>query len=288
MRSPAVAGQFYPASTDKLVKQIENCYKHELGPHQLPHLSKEPKHKLKGLVVPHAGYVYSGPIAAHSYLKLAEDGFPDSFIILGPNHSGFGSLVALTTEDFMMPLGEVKIDQKLAKLLWKGIIDNDFNAHKFEHSIEVQLPFLQHINPDFKFVPIALAMQDFKTASNVGEIIADAIIQSGLKVVVIASSDFTHCGLMYGSMPKSGMTAGAYAKQQDEKAIKAILSMEPKSLIKNVRQFDITMCGYGPVIAMMTAAIKIGATKSNLVKYASSYDIQPADSAVGYAAIVVE
>lgn len=288
MRSPAVAGQFYAASKDRLVKQIENCYKHRLGPQKLPKLTKNPKRKIKGLVVPHAGYTYSGPIAAHSYFQLSEDGFPETFIIVGPNHSGFGSMVALTTEDFSMPMGDVKIDQPLAKMLWKGIIDNDFGAHKHEHSIEVQLPFLQYINKNFKFVPISLAMQDFKTANEVGEIIANAIKESGRDVVVIASSDFTHCGLMYGSMPKSGMSAGEFAKQQDDKAIKAILNMEPKALIKNVRQFDITMCGYGPVIAMMTAATNIGASESHLLKYASSYDIQPADSAVGYAAIKVE
>jgi AmmeMemoRadiSam system protein B len=270
------------------VKQIEGCFNHRLVPKKIPILSKTSTRRIKGLVVPHAGYTYSGPIAAHSYKQLAEDGFPETFIILGPNHTGFGSMVALTTEDFKMPMGEVKIDEELAEALMKGIIDNDPNSHKYEHSIEVQLPFLQYFQKDIKFVPISLAMQDFKTVSEVGEIISSAIRQVGRDVVVIASSDFTHCGLMYGQTPSKGLNAGAYAKAQDEKAIKAILGMEPKALIKNVRQYDITMCGYGPVIAMLIASVNLGGTKSTLLKYASSFDIQPAESAVGYAAIMVE
>ena len=288
MRKPAVAGQFYAGSKSQLISQIEACYHHELGPNKLPSLTSTPRRKLKGLVVPHAGYPYSGPVAAHSYNYLAEDGFPESFIILGPNHSGFGSMVALTTEDFAMPMGDVKIDQQLAQLLRKGIIDNDPNAHKHEHSIEVQLPFLQYFNRDFQFVPITLAMQDFKTASEVGDIIGEAIQSSGRDVVVIASSDFTHCGMMYGQMPGVGMSAGTWAAKQDKKAIDAILRMDPKNLLKNIRQYDITMCGYGPIIATMTAAAKLGASKAALLKYASSYDIQPMDSAVGYAAIALE
>jgi AmmeMemoRadiSam system protein B len=290
MRSPVVAGpnRFYEASPDKLVRQIENCYKHKLGPGKLPVLSKTPKRKIKGLVVPHAGFRYSGPVAAHSYYSLATDGFPETFIVLGPNHSGFGNIVALTTEDFQMPLGNIMIDQELAKSIWTGIIDNDLNAHKYEHSIEVQLPFLQHINKNFKFIPISLAMQDFNTASEVGEIIAKAIKKSGRDVVIIASSDFTHCGPSYGAIPKSGMSAGDFAKSQDEKAINAILSMDPKSLFKNVMQFNISMCGKGPVIAMMVTAKELGASKSTLLQYASSYDIEPSQNAVGYAAIKIE
>ncbi len=288
MRKPAVSGQFYAASEKELRQQIEQCYKHKLGPGKIPKLTTSPKRKVKGLIVPHAGYTYSGPIAAHSYNKLAEDGFPQTFIIIGPNHSGFGSMVALTTEDFKMPFGDVKIDQKLAKLLWKGIIDNDLSAHKHEHSIEVQLPFLQYIHKHFEFVPITLAMQDYKTSSEVGTIISEAVKKTGRDVVVIASSDFTHCGMMYGQIPLNGMTAGAWAAKQDEKAINAILELNPKNLLKSVRQFDITMCGYGPIIAMLTATKELSAKKANLLKYASSFDIHPADSAVGYGAIVIE
>jgi AmmeMemoRadiSam system protein B len=288
MRRPAVDGQFYAGSSDALKKQIEQCYFHELGPGKLPKISSSPKRKVKGLIVPHAGYPYSGPVAAHSYYKLAEDGLPESFIIIGPNHSGLGSMVALTTEDFKMPFGDVKIDQKLAKLLYKDIIDNDLNAHTHEHSIEVQLPFLQYLSKDIKFVPITLAMQDFKTSNTVGNIIADAIRTSGKDVVVIASSDFTHCGFMYGQIPPTGKTAGSWAAEQDEKAIQAIINLDTKGLLKSVRQFDITMCGYGPIIAMLTATTALSATKGDLLKYASSFDIQPSDSAVGYGAIVIE
>ena len=280
MRKPAVAGQFYAGSFDALKEQIERCYNHKLGPKNLPKLAESPSRKIKGLMVPHAGYPYSGPIAAHSYLSLAQDGFPESFIILGPNHTGSGSMVALTTEDFSTPLGDVKVDQKLAKRLHKDIIDNDIMAHIREHSIEVQLPFLQHISKKFKFVPISLSLQDFKTDTTVGEIISEAVGESDVVI--------THCGFMYGQPPAPGMTAGAWADRQDKKVIKSILELDTKALIRNVRQFDITMCGYGPVIAMLTAAKNLGAESAELLKYASSYDIQPADSAVGYAAIRVE
>jgi AmmeMemoRadiSam system protein B len=288
MRLPAVAGQFYAGSEERLIKQIEACYMHRLGPKKIPKITKSAKRNIKGLVVPHAGYAYSGPIAAHSFYSLAKDGLPESFIILGPNHTGFGSVVALTEDDFKMPLGKVNVDKELVKLLWKGIIDNDPNSHKYEHSIEVQLPFIQHLTKNFKFVPISLSMQDFKTVTEVGEIIAEAVKKSGRDVVVVASSDFTHCGQMYGQVPGGGLSAGAWAAKQDEKAIKAILQLEPKALIRNVRQYDITMCGYGPVIAMLTASMKLGAKKSTLLKYASSFDIQPGENAVGYAAIKVE
>jgi AmmeMemoRadiSam system protein B len=287
MRRPAVDGQFYAASKKDLIKQIEQCFTHELGPGKIPEVTPSPKRKIKGLVVPHAGYPYSGPVAAYSYYQLAEDGFPESFVIIGPNHSGLGSMVALTTEDFKMPLGDVKIDQKLAKLIQKGIIDNDLTAHNREHSIEVQLPFLQYFNHDFKFVPITLGMQDYKTSSEVGEIVAEAIKESGRDTVIIASSDFTHCGFMYGQIPPSGQSAGGWAAEQDKKAINEITSLNPKGLLKSVRQFDITMCGYGPIMAMLNATMKLDAKDAILLKYASSYDIHPADSAVGYGAIAI-
>jgi AmmeMemoRadiSam system protein B len=288
MRKPSVAGQFYASSISDLKEQIEQCFYHTLGPGKIPKINKKPPRNIKGLVVPHAGYPYSGPIAAHSYYKLAKDGFPETFIIIGPNHSGMGQMVALTTEDFKMPFGEVSVDQELAEELYAGVIKNDLNAHKHEHSIEVQLPFLQYLTKKFKFVPIALAMQDFKTSNDVGKAISLAIRKTGRDVVVIASSDFTHCGFMYGQIPPHGMTAGNWAAKQDKKAISAILELDIKGLLKTVRQFDITMCGYGPIMAMLTAAIEQNATKGSLLKYASSYDIHPAESAVGYGAIVIE
>ncbi len=153
MRYPAVAGQFYEGSKEGLTKQIESCFLHSLGPGEIPSLQNGPR-EIKGAVMPHAGYMFSGPVAAHVAAALAKDGFPETFIIMGPKHRGIGSPIAITTEPFSTPLGTVEIDLELAKELHTGVIDDDLTAHREEHSIEVQLPFLQYIKPDIKFVPL--------------------------------------------------------------------------------------------------------------------------------------
>jgi len=288
-RKPAVAGQFYDAGQTNLQQTIKECFLDERGPKSLPKINKGTKN-IKGLIVPHAGYIYSGAIAAHAYHHLSLNGFADTFIILGPNHTGVGSGVALMTEGtWETPLGPVSINQQLASQLLKEIIDNDENAHKYEHSIEVQLPFLQYCAKEskFDFVPISMTMQDFKTSKEIGEIITNAVKKTDKKIVIVASSDFSHAGFNYMSMPPSGMNVDEYAKKQDMLAIDKILGMEPEQLINTVHENNITMCGYGPVAAMLTAAKNLGATKAELLKYGTSYEIHPGDSCVGYGAIIV-
>ena len=284
MRRPAVAGRFYPGSSESLTKEIEQCFLHDLGPKKLPELGNA--RKLKGLVVPHAGYVYSGPVAAHSYLALAEDGFPETFIIIGPNHTGLGKGVSITAETFKTPLGEVPADVELADKLVQGVIKSDSLGHKEEHSLEVQLPFLQFIKKDFKIVPISMQDQSFKTSLEVGEIIGEAC--TGKDVVVIASTDFTHAGFMYSQLIPPSMSAGEYAKSQDDLAIEPILKLNAQALINTVKKNKITMCGYGCVASMIFAAQALGAKSAELLQYASSYDIEPGDHAVGYGAIKLE
>jgi AmmeMemoRadiSam system protein B len=284
MRAPVVAGRFYPGSSDSLKKEIEHSFMHEFGPGKLPEFGST--RKIKGLVVPHAGYVYSGPIAALSYHALVKDGFPETFIIIGPNHTGMGKEVALTTEDFETPLGEVPVDTDLAEKLTQGILKNSKQAHKAEHSIEVQLPFLQYFKKDFKFVPITMRNQSFKAAKELGDIIGK--VSSDRDVVVIASSDFTHCGFMYGQFIPPAKTAGEYAKQQDDKAIKPILDLNPQGLVNTVKKQEITMCGYGCVASMMYAAMEKGAGSAELLGYSTSFDIEPSENAVGYGSIKLE
>lgn len=281
MRYPAVAGSFYPGNEKDLRRQIEECFNHRLGPRKTP-VYKKGDRSIKGAVVPHAGYVYSGPVAAHVYYALANDGFPETFIILGPNHTGYGSGVALTTESFNTPLGDVDINKELAKDLLDTIIDNDINAHRYEHSIEVQIPFLQYIKKGFMIVPVCIGLQDYKTAKEVGSIIKD--VTKGRDVAVIASSDFTHCGSMYGQAPPIGKRVDEFAKEQDEKAIDAILKLDPKQLIENIKKYNITMCGYGCVASMLFG---VEGKNVELLKYATSYEISPGNMAVGYAAIIV-
>jgi AmmeMemoRadiSam system protein B len=289
VRKPSVAGQFYDGVESKLRENIKMCFLDERGPKTIPKIDKNGK-KLFGLVVPHAGYIYSGAIAAHSYYKLAENGFADSFIILGPNHTGIGSGVALMTEgSWETPMGKVHINKNLAKLALKGIIDRNENAHTYEHSIEVQLPFLQYISEknDFDFIPICMAMQDIETSDEVGKILSDAIEHTNKNTIIIASTDFSHAGFNYMSSPPEGMRVDEYAKKQDHLAIKQILELDPNGLIETVQKNSISMCGYGPVAAMLTAAKNLGASKAELLKYGSSYEVHPSTSCVGYGAIIV-
>ena len=270
MRYPAVAGQFYEGTDSSLRRQIEECFMHELGPGQLPEINPNGKRRIRGLISPHAGFVFSGPIAAHGFAELAKDGMPEVFIILGPNHQGLGSGIAITTHDFETPMGIMENDKDLANKLNQGIIDDTIQAHRHEHSIEVQLPFIQYMANDKKFVPISMLMQDYKTAAEVGKIIRQAI--GDRDAVIIASTDFSH----YVSPEK--------AKEQDDMAIQQILDMDPKGLYDTVRKNRITMCGFGPVMAMLEA---VQGSEAELLKYANSGDVRPMAEVVGYASIVV-
>ena len=288
-RRPTAAGQFYDGGKEQLKQTIKECFLDERGPKNLPKISNGDK-KIKGLVVPHAGYIYSGSIAAHSYNILANNGFADTFIILGPNHTGMGSGVALMNKgSWLTPLGEVPINEQLSNLLLKDIIDNDENAHLYEHSIEVQIPFLQFLaeEKEFDFIPISMGMQDFQTAEEVGKIIGDVIKKTDRKIVIIASSDFSHAGFNYQSMPPAGIRVDKYAEKQDKLAIDKILDMNPEGLVNTVHDNNITMCGYGPIASMLVASKILGASKSELLKYGTSYEVHPGSSCVGYGAFAI-
>jgi len=285
MRYPAVAGGFYERSRDALVRQIKECYTHPLGPGRVPDVRRGER-RLVGLVVPHAGYMYSGPVAAHSYAALAADGWPRSFVILGPNHHGQGAPLALTKHDWQTPLGSATVDVDLYAALSKPPLEEDILAHRDEHSIEVQLPFLQSLHEAVSFVPICMAFQEYEVAAEVGELVADAV--KGRDVVLIASSDFTHVGSQYLQLPPRGMSAPEFAKEQDSKAIEMILALDAKRFAAKVAQAEISMCGYGPVAAMLTAAKRLGADRVKLLKYATSSDVsRDSHMAVGYGAIGV-
>lgn len=277
MRYPAVAGQFYEGNKSALVEQIEWCYTHPHGPGKLPQVKAGPR-SLVGLVSPHAGYMYSGPVAAHGFFCMAQDGKPKSVIIIGPNHTGFGSGVAIMTHGkWKTPLGTVEIDKQLAESIKNNseIIDVDETAHRYEHSLEVQIPFLQHLfGEEFTIVPICMMLQDLRTSREVGEAIGEASV--GKDVVIIASTDFTH----YESQ-RSAVT-------KDHAAIEKILAMDSNGLIQIVEEKSISMCGYGPVSAMLEAAKKLGAKKAELLKYATSGDTAgPMAEVVGYSSIAV-
>lgn len=270
MRRPAVAGQFYAGDRPGLMREVEECFKSPLGPQRLPSPGKGPRRILGG-VAPHAGFMFSGGVASHLYAEIASDGVPKTFLILGPNHTGRGSSIALSTEDFETPLGVAKVDQELAESLRTDLVDVDNHAHHSEHSIEVQLPFIQYLSQDFTFVPICMAFQDYDAAVSVGETIRDAI--KDRDAVVIASTDFSH------------YVSAATAKAKDAMALKAIEEMDAKGLYRVVMDENISMCGYGPVMAMLTAC---RGGKARILKYATSGDVRPMKDVVGYASVVVE
>ncbi|MBR4396969.1 MAG: AmmeMemoRadiSam system protein B, partial [Methanobrevibacter sp.] len=170
IRKPAVAGAFYPANPETLVKTIENCFLGDFGVGKIPEIGKfEGADYPINVMVPHAGYQYSGAVASHSYCKLVQNGFPEVFIILSPNHTGYGSEISVFNEgQWDTPLGSVDVDAGFADAIISksDIATADFSAHIHEHSIEVQLPFLQYFSSDFKIVPITIGYQNFSTSSD--------------------------------------------------------------------------------------------------------------------------
>ena len=264
-----------------LLEQIERCYTHRLGPSRIPQLKVGGERSIKGAVVPHAGYEYSGPVAAHVFRALAEDGFPETFVIIGGDHVGHDNVV-ITTEAFVTPLGKVSVDEELAK---KMRIGESPDVHADEHAIGMQLPFLQHLNPKIKFVPVYVPSLDMGKAEEAGKKIGKAI--KGADVVVLASTDFTHAGPSYSRTPPKGLRVDEFARKQDELAIKAILELSPAKLLEAVTEHKISMCGVGSMVSMLFA-LKDVAKSAKLLKYATSYEIRPSPDAVGYGAIVIK
>jgi len=277
LRKPAVAGMFYAGSPRELTEQIESCYKSKLGPGTMPQLNSQGSREIVAVVVPHAGYYYSGPVAAHAYKELANDGVFDAAIILGPNHTGYGPLVSLWARgEWETPLGRVEIDEGFAANLLKegrGMIEADEKAHMHEHSIEVQLPWLQHLYGELKIVPIAMMAQDIETARTIGE----AISKIGGNTVIIASSDFSH------------YEPGPVAADKDRSVIEAIINLDEEELYRRRESLDSTMCGFGPIASAIVAAKEMKAKGATLLKYATSGDTTGDFSrVVGYASIVLK
>ena len=265
VRNPVVSGQFYPESPDQLRAMIEGFVD-----------EKAVKVEVIGLVSPHAGYIYSGPVAGAVISKIR---FKDTFIIMGPNHTGSGKPLSIMTKGvWKTPLGEVEIDSELGKqiLATSSYLEEDRGAHLYEHSIEVQIPFLQYFKRDIKIVPIMLAYATGATYKEIGKELAKAIKDLNKEVVIIASSDMTHYE------PQES------AQRKDTKAIEAILDLNEDELLKRVDELDISMCGYAPTVSLISAAKELGATGAELVRYQTSGDIiGDYSSVVGYAGIII-
>ena len=268
IRPPAVAGSFYEASPQRLAKQVEECFAGN------PRV--ETKERFIGAVVPHAGLMYSGHVAAAFY-GLAE--LPKRYIILCPNHTGLGHFAAINREGaWRTPLGNASIDTDLAgKLMAKTrLLVEDARAHAREHSLEVQLPFLQQLQQEFTFVPICLATHRYELCEEMGNAIAAVIAAESEPVGILASSDLNHYADQDTTLRK------------DQLAIDRVLALDPRGLWDTILAEDISMCGFIPTTAMLVAANKLGATGATLIKHATSGDINRDYShVVGYAAILI-
>ena len=279
IRRPVVAGAFYEGNAEALKVQVENCFLHQFGPRKLPEVNVNGPRKVLGLVCPHAGYVYSGPVAANAFFSLALDGKPDVVVVLGPNHTGEGSALAVMNEGaWRTPLGDVEVDGIVADEIVKetSVLDVDDAAFRREHSIEVQLPFLQYLyGGKFKFVPICFLMQDLESAVEVGRALTEALVDRN--AVVIASSDFTH----YESQ--------ASVNRKDLAALKAVEALDEKKFYSILEAENVSACGYAPIAALMTYAKGLGATKAEILSHKTSGDITgDKNSVVGYAAATIK
>ncbi len=262
MRHPTVAGQFYSRDPEGLKEELDEAFAGKSGT-DMP---------IFGAVSPHAGYMYSGTVAAEVYAHLRPK---DTYVLIGPNHHGLGLPVALSRESWMTPLGVVDCDLELANALGGCIIETDESAHLYEHSLEVQIPFLQYRFADFKILPICMGLQDEETAVEVGEAVGNAIRDLGRDCTIIASSDFTH----YEHQEE--------ASRKDSMAIEAILKMDVPEIYKRVYGLNLSACGYGPIAATITASKILGASSGQLLRYATSGDVTGDYSqVVGYGAII--
>ena len=263
-RNPAVAGTFY-AGTERLREQVRAL---------LPGEAR--RQRVVGAVAPHAGYMYSGRVAAAVYARIEP---PATLVILGPNHTGIGAQAAIMTEGaWATPLGEVGIDRALGRAILDAsrTLVEDPLAHRDEHSIEVQLPFLQVLMPEAQFVPICLMDLDLATCRDVGHAVAEGVRQTGRSAVIVASTDMSHY------VPQG------VAERKDRRAIAAIEALDAEGLFAAVRRERISMCGFHPTAAALVAARELGATAGHLVQYATSGDVSgDFQQVVGYAGLLL-
>jgi len=266
-RQAAVAGYFYQGSYSALMDQVERFL-----------VPRAKKIKALGIVSPHAGLVYSGSVAGAVYSSIE---LPGTFILIGPNHTGLGEPVSLMAKgEWETPLGTVRIDEGLAAAILSRsrLVREDTLAHLKEHSLEVQLPFIQYLKKEFTIVPIQMMDTRLETCLALGNAVAEAVREQTKKtgVLIVASSDMSH------------YISAEAAKKKDHKAIQRILDLDAQGLYYTVRDEDITMCGYGPAVAMLTACKALGAKKAELIKYTNSGEVSgDYDQVVGYAGIVV-
>ncbi len=266
VRSPAVAGKFYSADRNTLLRDLKSFL-----------VPSETSRTALGCMVPHAGYMYSGHVAGVVYSSL---NLPERFVILGPNHTGRGVPLSIMSEGaWNTPLGNVPLDSALAAALKNKfpLLEEDAEAHRSEHAIEVQIPFLQVLRPNAKFVPVTIGTSDYAILAALGAALAEVIVTQHKPILVIASSDMNH------------YENDAVTRAKDHKAIERIAALDAHGLFETIHRDQISMCGYGPAIVMLTACKSLGARSAELVRYATSGDVSgDRRLVVGYAGMIVQ
>jgi AmmeMemoRadiSam system protein B len=274
VRPPAVAGAFYEADPSRLQNQVEWCFDHRIGPQARPRPWGH--RRVIGLVAPHAGLMYSGPVAAHAYLRLAGSSAPEVVVIVGPDHYGLGSPIAVAPQAaWRTPLGQVNTDHPVKAALVERGVSLDGRGHAHEHSVEVQLPFLQYLGYRGCVIPIVMAAQDRETVRRLAD--ALAAVGAGLAVTLVASTDLSHY------LPHERAVAA------DRPILDALAAGDGQMLLETVARRGLTMCGTGPAAAVLEASRRLGATSFCVLRYATSGDTGGGyDSVVGYAAAAAE
>ncbi|MFO1464492.1 MAG: AmmeMemoRadiSam system protein B [bacterium] len=267
IREPAVAGRFYSANPQVLREELQEFLR-----------SEDPRREsVIGVVSPHAGYMYSGHVAGAVFSRVQ---IPKKLLVLCPNHTGEGAYAAINSQgSWRTPLGEAQIDSALARRLMEldPMLEEDSSAHRREHALEVQLPFLQVLRKDFEFVPLCLSHFRYSDCEALGKAMARLIRESGEEVLMVASSDMNH----YESQDRT--------LAKDQVAIDCILALDPKGLYQRVHEQNISMCGIIPTTCMLIAALELGAREAELVRHATSGDVSGDYSGVvGYAGILVK
>ncbi len=277
IRDAKYAGSWYKGSESTLRKSLKDFFENDKrGPQKVPVLNRNGRREIVGIVSPHAGYIYSGAIAAHAYAELAADGRPEIFIVVGVDHRGYGAAPATVQVDggWETPLGVAKINTEVAKEIISNSdrIRDSARAHSMEHSLELQIPFLQYVYGEIEFVPVMISSGALSVFQDVGEAIANACKKRN--VVLVASTDFTH------------FESASSAKAQDEKAINAILKLDEEVLYRTVKENGISMCGYGSTSTVIKAARGLGANRAVLLKYGNSGEVSgDYESVVGYGSL---
>ncbi|NLO73568.1 MAG: AmmeMemoRadiSam system protein B [candidate division WS1 bacterium] len=277
IRQPVVAGQFYAGTETELLQEIEAAYLSDRGPGRLPKVDPDGPRQILGLICPHAGYVYSGAVAATAYLALAADGVPEVVVIIGPSHRLGGFWAGIQSAGaWHTPLGEAQIDAEVARdllALLPELVD-DVRVFSYEHSLEVQVPLLQHLYGErLRIVPLLMVESGAPDARRLGEALAQVLTERN--AVIVASTDMTH------------QRPAETARGQDLALAEYIRNLDAEGLLQERARRNISMCGYGPTAAMLIAAQQLGATGAEILAYHHSGEVAPMPEVVGYLAAEV-